>query len=410
MKSSKSTLFPEKKKNIKNQTLKKHLHKKKIVNILYKHGKKSNKQISEYINLSPPTINRLLNDLIKEGLVLNLGIGDSFGGRKPNIYGINPDSRYILGIDIGRHTKRFALLNFHNEFVTKLVCIPGNLENNPETVSQIYQQSLKIIKEAGIDYNKIMGVGIGLPGLINTRTGRSYGHLNYNDKSVSQLFEEKFNLPVFIENNSNLMALGEHTFGLAKGKENVLCITLSSGVGMGLILNGKLYSGKSGFAGEFGHINIVEKNGLLCKCGKKGCLETMTSEKALVRMAKEGLEQGCISIITDMVNNKLENITSEIILEAVMKEDSFAIEIISKVGHYLGKGIAMLIYLYNPEMIIIGGEMAKAGQYLIDSIKQTLNKLTISLIRQDTKVVTSRLGKKTGVLGATSLAMHRILQ
>ncbi|MBE9509250.1 MAG: ROK family transcriptional regulator [Bacteroidetes bacterium] len=410
MKPFESTLLPSNKENIKNQTLKKHLHKKKIINILYKEGQKSNKQISKYINLSPPTITRLLNDLIREGLVLNLGIGDSFGGRKPNIYGINPDSRYILGIDIGRNIRRFALLNFHNEFVTKLVCIPGNLENNPETVNQIYQQSLKIIKEAGIDYNKIIGVGIGLPGLINTRTGRSYGHLNYNGKSVSQLFEEKFNLPVFTENNSNLMALGEHTFGLAKGKENVLCLTLSSGVGMGLILNGKLYSGKSGFAGEFGHINIEEKNGLLCKCGKKGCLETMTSEKALVRMAKEGLENGCISMITDIINNKFENITPEVILKAAEKEDHFAIDILSKVGHYLGKGIAILIHLYNPEMIIIGGEMAKAGQYLTDSIKQTLNKRTISLIRQDTKIVTSELGKKTGVLGATSLVMHRILQ
>ncbi len=410
MKSSESTLFPGKKKSIKNQTLKKHLHKKKIINILYKEGRKSNKQISKYINLSPPTINRLLNDLIKEGLVLNLGIGDSFGGRKPNIYGINPDSRYILGIDIGRNIRRFALLNFHNEFVTELVCIPANLENNHETVDQIYQQSMKIIKDAGIDYNKIMGVGIGLPGLINTRTGRSYGHLNYNDKSVSQLFEEKFNLPVFTENNSNLMALGEHAFGLAKGKENVLCLTLSTGVGMGLILNGKLYSGKSGFAGEFGHIMIVEKNGLLCKCGKKGCLETMASEKALVRMAKEGLEKGCTSIITDIVDNKFENITHEIILKAAREEDLFAIEILSKVGHYLGKGIAILIHLYNPEMIVIGGEMAKAGQYLTDSIKQTLNRLTVRLIRQDTKIATSKLGKKTVVLGATSLVMNRILQ
>lgn len=409
MKPSESTLFPGKKKNIKNQILKKYLHEKKIINILYKGGPKSNKQISNYINLSPPTITRLLNNLISEGLVKDFGMGDSDGGRKPNIYGINPDSRYILGIDIGRNIRRFALLNFHNEFVTELVCLPGKLENDPETVNHVYHQSLKIIKEAGIDYNKIMGIGIVMPGLINTRTGRSYSYLNYTDKPVSQLFEEKFKLPVFTENDSNLMALGEHAFGLAKGKENVLCLTLVSGVGMGLILNGKLYSGKSGFAGEFGHI-IIEENGLLCKCGKKGCLETLASEEALVRMAKEGLEKGCTSIITDIADNKLANITPEVILKAAGKEDHFAIEILSKVGHYLGKGIATLIHLYNPEMIIIGGKMAKAGQYLTDSIKQTLNIRTISQIREDTKIVTSELGEKASVLGATSLAMQRILQ
>lgn len=409
MKPSESTLFPGKKKNIKNQILKKYLHEKKIINILYKGGPKSNKQISNYINLSPPTITRLLNNLISEGLVKDFGMGDSAGGRKPNIYGINPDSRYILGIDIGRNIRRFALLNFHNEFVTELVCLPGKLENDPETVNHVYHQSLKIIKEAGIDYNKIMGIGIVMPGLINTRTGRSYSYLNYTDKPVSQLFEEKFKLPVFTENDSNLMALGEHAFGLAKGKENVLCLTLVSGVGMGLILNGKLYSGKSGFAGEFGHI-IIEENGLLCTCGKKGCLETLASEEALVRMAKEGLEKGCTSIITDIADNKLANITPEVILKAAGKEDHFAIEILSKVGHYLGKGIATLIHLYNPEMIIIGGKMAKAGQYLTDSIKQTLNIRTISQIREDTKIVTSELGEKASVLGATSLAMQRILQ
>lgn len=409
MKPSESTLFPGKKKNIKNQILKKYLHEKKIINILYKGGPKSNKQISNYINLSPPTITRLLNNLISEGLVKDFGMGDSDGGRKPNIYGINPDSRYILGIDIGRNIRRFALLNFHNEFVTELVCLPGKLENDPETVNHVYHQSLKIIKEAGIDYNKIMGIGIVMPGLINTRTGRSYSYLNYTDKPISQLFEEKFKLPVFTENDSNLMALGEHAFGLAKGKENVLCLTLVSGVGMGLILNGKLYSGKSGFAGEFGHI-IIEENGLLCTCGKKGCLETLASEEALVRMAKEGLEKGCTSIITDIADNKLANITPEVILKAAGKEDHFAIEILSKVGHYLGKGIATLIHLYNPEMIIIGGKMAKAGQYLTDSIKQTLNIRTISQIREDTKIVTSELGEKASVLGATSLAMQRILQ
>ncbi len=409
MKPSESTLFPGKKKNIKNQILKKYLHEKKIINILYKEGPKSNKQLSNYINLSPPTITRLLNNLISEGLVKDFGMGDSDGGRKPNIYGINPDSRYILGIYIGRNISRFALLNFHNDFVTKLVCLPEKLKNDPETVNQVYHQSLKIIKEAGIDYNKIMGIGIVLPGLINTSTGRSYSYLNYNDKPVSQLFEEKFKLPVFTENDSNLMALGEHAFGLAKGKENVLCLTLVAGVGMGLILNGKLYSGKSGFAGEFGHI-IIEENGLLCTCGKKGCLETMASEEALVRMVKEGLEKGCTSIITDIADYKLANITPEVILKAAEKEDHFAIEILSKVGHYLGKGIAILIHMYNPEMIIIGGKMAKAGQYLTDSIKQTLNTRTISLIRQDTKIVTSELGEKAGVLGATSLAMQRILQ
>jgi len=404
-----STLAPNNKKDIKNQALKRHLQKKKILNILYKDGPKSNRQISNITHLSSPTIFRLLKDLISEKLVVDFGTGDSIGGRRPNIYGINPDSIYILGIDIGRNIRRFAIHDFHNESVTDVVSLPGKLENKPETIDNVHKQSLDIIKEAKIDYSKIMGVGIVLPGLINTQTGKSYSYLNYNDKPVSQLFEKKFNLPVFTDNDSNLMALGEHSFGLAKGKENVLCIKLEAGIGMGIIVNGKLYHGKSGFAGEFGH-TIIQENGLLCTCGKKGCLETMASEKALIRMAKEGIKKGKTSIITHIVNNKFENITTDVVLEAAEKEDYFAIDILSEVGHYLGKGIATLIHLFNPEMIIIGGKMAKAGQYLTDSVKQTLNKRTFSLVRKDTKIFASELGEQSDVLGATSLAMKRILQ
>lgn len=409
MKPSESTLSPNNRKSIKNQELKRYLQKKKIINILYREGPKSNRQISSLTHLSPPTITRLLNDLIKEKLVVDVGTGDSIGGRKPNIFSINPDSLYVLGIDIGRTSRKFTIHNFHNKAVFGMVTYPGNLENKPETIEKIHQQATKVIKKADIDYNKIMALGIVLPGLINTRTGKSYSYLNYNDKPISHLFEKKFNLPVFTDNDSNLMALGENTFGLAKDKKNVLCITLDTGIGMGIIINGKLYHGNSGFAGEFGH-TIVQENGLLCTCGKKGCLETIASENALVRMVKRGLKEGKTSLITDLIKEKNDLITAETVLEAAKKEDHFSIEILSEIGHYLGKGIATLMHLYNPEMIIIGGKMAKAGQYITDSVKQTLNRRTIRLIREDTKIITTELGEKAAILGATSLAMQRVLE
>jgi len=394
-------------KRLSNLEKKKFFLKKNILNHLYQKGSVSNPEICKLTHMSSPSIHKLIGELIDEKLVREEGIGESIGGRKPNLYGLRPDSRFIVGIKIGRKSADVAIFNICNQIVGFIHSINRPLESNKIFVNDICHFVASVISNSGIDETKILGIGIGLPGLTDPNTGNSFTHLNHSQKSVRQLFEEKFEKPVFIDNDARVMALGEYAFGLAKGKSNVLCLNLSSGIGMGMILNGILYHGNSGFAGEFGHIQ-VEEEGLLCGCGKRGCLETIASGNALERMAREAITRGKATTLTALVNGKIANITTKMIVEAARLDDQFSIHLLSIIGKNLGKGLATLINIFNPEAIILGGKIARAGHFIINPIQQTLNKLTIDDIKNDTAIYTSNINEKSAVMGAIALVMENI--
>jgi len=393
--------------DLSNVEKKKYFQKRSILEYLYNNGTVAISDICKWTNLSIPSVTRLIFELINEGYLKEEGIGDSVGGRRPNLYGIHPESGYILGVEIGRYISRMKIVNILNEKVTGLVEYRYKLQNNINDIDTIYEKAQDLISSSGIDADKLISTGMSIPGLINSKTGKSYDYFNFDKKPIALVFEEKFGKPVYIENDSRIMALGELFFGLAKGKKNVLCLNVGYSLGLGMIFNGRTYQGKSGFAGELGHIQTVH-DGMLCYCGKKGCLETVASGAAVERMAKEGIENGTVSLISDIVNNTTEDINIEVVIDAANKEDQFAIEVISEAGNHLGRGVAILIHLYNPEMIIMGGRLAKADQYLTIPLQQVLNKDTISNIRNDTEIVTSNLGKKAGVMGAIALVIKNI--
>lgn len=200
------------------------------------------------------------------------------------------------------------------------------------------------------------------------------------------------------------MAYGEFTLGTVKNEKNVLFINMDHGLGMGIMINGHIYYGKSGFAGEFGHIPVY-KNEIICHCGKKGCLETEASGWALVRKFREKLIDGSSSVI-DIDQDKIR---LEDIVNAAKKDDTLAIELIAEIGEHLGRGIALLINLFNPELIIIGGKLAETGEYLKLPLKIALNKYSLSILNTDTQLKISSLGDKAGVLGACLIVRNRIL-
>ncbi len=377
-----------------------------IIEELYRYGSRSIPELSKIIHMSTPTITRAIDELITDELIVEEGIGSSSGGRRPNLYGINPSSRYVLGIDICRYSVRYGLFNFHNEPAAEIRVLNEGLETTGDIIGVIKTAVDKYIEESYFDENKLMGIGIALPGLIDINTGISYSYLQ-EDKPLSSLFEDRFHHPVFVEHDTKAMALGEQAFGLAMGKQNVLCLNIGSGIGLGMILNGKLYHGNSGFSGEFGHIQ-VDPDGQLCYCGKIGCLETLASGTTMIKTARKEIESGATTQISLLVNNDLSKITSEIILQAAQRGDQFAISLLSTIGEHLGRGIAMLIHLFNPELIIIGGELTKAENYLIDPIQQNLNKFTIAKIRRDAQIITSSLGNNAGLLGTVALVMNKV--
>jgi len=379
-----------------------------ILKELYNNGCKSIPELSKIIRMSTPTITRAIDELKVSEFLTEEGIGTSSGGRRPNLYGLNPSAKYVMGVDISRYHIRLGIFNFSNQPVIEIKVIDEGLEVSTDFMKSLRDAVNDYIKESGIDKTKLMGIGIALPGLIDLHTGISYSYLQ-DEKPATIQFENFFNYPVFVENDTKVMTLGEQAFGMVQGKQNVLCLNIGSGIGLGMLLNGTLYKGHSGFSGEFGHIQ-VDPNGQLCYCGKIGCLETLASGTTMIKRARKEIGEGATTIIRTMVGGDLAKITIETILEAAQRGDQFAIGLLAAIGEHLGRGIAVLIHLFNPELIIIGGELTKAENYIVDPIQQNLNKYTIAKIRRDAQIITSSLGQNAGLMGTVALVMNKVFQ
>lgn len=377
-----------------------------IVKELYLHGELSIFKLSQTIKMSTPTITRAVEELIEDELITEVGIGESTGGRRPSLFGINPSSRYVLGVDLERSFVRMGIFDFANQPVSEIHELNEGLDTHPDILQFIAEKVSELMEAYGIDENKMLGIGISLPGLIDIKTGLSYTYLN-SGRPAAEVLSEKTKLPVFIEHDTRAMAWGEQAFGLARGYQNVLCLNAGSGIGLSMILNGKLYLGHSGYSGEFGHIQI-EPNGQLCHCGKIGCIETLASGKSLVLKARHEMTNGAVTQLNTMTEGDLSRLNIKIILAAARKGDQFAIDLLAKAGEALGKGLAVLIHLFNPELIIIGGEMSRAADYMISPIESNLNVYTISRIRRDARIVASNLGDNARLMGTVALVMNRI--
>lgn len=390
---------------------KKHLQKLKIIKELYVQGAKSIIDICNNFNISSPTSRELLSELMAEGLVEKRGQGRSGGGRKPDLYGLQDNALFILAIDMGKFRTEMAIFDSNNRNIMGIQSHAIKISKDTSAVELLFEHANHLIISSGIDTKKLMGVGISMPGLVSSTEGNNYSYLDTSIESLSlqHLLEKKFNKPVYIENDVKSATLAEYRFGLAQGKKDVLMITMDWGVGLGIIMDGQLKRGTFGFAGEFGHIPMVDE-GILCYCGKRGCLETVASGIALAKMVKEGIRSGEHSILNELSEHEIEKIEPHIIVDAANTGDQYAINILSEIGINLGKGIAILIQLFNPELIILGGKVAEAKQYITTPIQQSVNKYCMTQLREKTKITISNLGPNAGILGSLAIVMENIFE
>ena len=364
-------------------------------------------ELSKEINLSVPKVATLVNDLIAEGIVEDNGKIDTVGGRKPNSYGLVADSAFFLGVDVKQTHINIGLTDFRKNLVKTIIKHPYELTDTQESLDELCRIINDFIKHAPIKKKQILGIGINLSGRINHTTGYSYSFFNFNEEPLSKTIESFVGLPVFLENDSKAMAYGEFHAGVVNGEKDVLFLNIDMGLGMGIIVNGQLYYGKSGYAGEFGHIPIFE-NEIICRCGKKGCLETEASGLALLRMFKEKIGEGSSSLLTQN-SKKNHDITLEDIISAANKDDTLSIDLIAAIGTKLGRGIALLINIFNPELVILGGSIAMTDSYIRLPIKSAINKYSLNLVSIDTQVKTSVLGETAGIVGACLLVRNRLI-
>ncbi len=391
---------------------KKYLHKVRLVKLLHAEGAKSNSDICRILNISSPTTIILINELLSDGIIEKKGKGKSIGGRKPELYSLKNNSFYVLCIEMNRFKTEMAILDNNNNNITGIKSFPLRLTKDKSAIKHLHEFSEKLIKSSLIDTDRLVGIGIGMPGLVDSNAGKNYTYLEGSlgdSEALKDILEEKFNKPVYVQNDVKTITLAECRFGLALNKKDALVLLMDWGIGLGIIMDGKLQSGMSGFAGEIGHIPFV-KDGELCHCGKRGCLETVASGIALARMAKEGIKSGQTSLLNTLSEEEIDQIEPQIVIDAANKGDQYAINILSQVGENLGKAVATLIQLFNPEIIILGGKIAEAKQYITIPMRHAINTYCMTRIRENTKIVPSTLGNSAGILGSASIVIENTFE
>jgi predicted NBD/HSP70 family sugar kinase len=386
-------------------TEKKILFRNKILKELYFNENLSCVELSNKIHKSFPLTANLIEELVAQNLVTETGYAPSTGGRRPLTYSIQKDMMYLVSVAMDQFVTKIAVMDMQNNFVSPVEKIVLPLPDNPGALEVLREKIVQVIDLSGIPREKFIGVGIGMPGFVNIKKGINYSFLQLHDnRSITKYISEKIELPVFIDNDSSLIALAEFYFGGARSEKNAMVINIGWGVGLGMILNGELFRGHEGFAGEFSHIPLF-LNGKLCWCGKVGCLETETSLLLIIEKAKEGISSGRLSKLNSLSFEDIE-LAFDGIVKAVRNGDQFAAELFSRAGYNIGKGVAILIHLLNPKKIILSGRGSSAGQIWLAPIQQALNEHCIPRLYQSTDIEISTLGINAELIGAAALVME----
>ncbi len=387
----------------KSVTLKKHL-----IQYLILKGNSPISDIAKELVLSIPTVTKFIAELMEDNFILDLGKQETTGGRRPNIYGLNPKSGFFVGVDVQIKKISLATIDFCGNIIDEGYSIKYKIEDNQESFNKICETIHDYINQLDIDKEKVLQVGINICGRVNPKTGQSYSFFNYQDEPLSSKIEKEIGIPVTLENDSRAMMYGEFLSGVVKDEKNILFVNVNWGLGAGLIIDGKPYYGKSGFSGEIGHICAID-NEIICNCGKKGCLETEISGYAIERILKKHKEQGSTSILWPMIEDHGEFLLSDFV-EAVTRGDVLAIDIVEEIGYTLGRWLAGLINLLNPELVILGGPLAETKDYLRLPVQSAIRKYSLNIVNSDTKLVSSELGERGSLIGACMLSRSRLLE
>lgn len=384
---------------------KRYQQKKNIIGDLYRMGELSKPEICRLTNMTTPTISRIIDELIEEGWVVDQGQGASIGGKRPHIFSLNPDAAYIMGVDIGRELLKIAIFNLRKEVIGTIQVYPSVLEtqDNDTILRDLKIKIEKSLIDLKIPRSKIKVAGFALPGLLDS-DGNSFTYLTFEHTNIRDILQNMLNIPVFIDNDSTIMAMAEHAFGAAQGAAHALCVNINECIGLGMILNGRPYTGFKGMAGEFGHIRISGPE-LLCYCGKAGCLETIASGRAIVKAAESAIKEGKATAITMLAK---KHVSFADVIHAANQDDIFAIELLQKAGEKVGEALSSLIHLFNPELIVIGGEITGANEIIISSVRQAIDKYTITRLKNQCEIKTSNLTDRSCILGTLSLVMEHL--
>jgi len=320
------------------------------------------------------------------------------------------DEQWLVGVDIGGTTIKMAFINLHGDIIKSWEIETDKRERGrhiPTTIPNSIDQKLNELYQTK---SRLVGIGIGAPGPVNKEDGsiEVAVNLGWENFPLRDILERETSLPVVVENDANLAAIGEMWKGAGKGAMNLICVTLGTGVGGGIIVNGEIVHGTNGAGGEIGHLTSVPKDGSPCNCGKSGCLETVASATGIVRLAQKELSfTDCNSKLRDYYEEH-QTITAKLVFDNAAEGDKLAKQVIQQVAYYLGLALANLANGLNPEKIVIGGGVSKAGDRLLRPLREEFFSFTFPRVAQGVEIVPATLGNNAGVIGGAWMVKEKL--
>jgi glucokinase-like ROK family protein len=385
-------------------------NKKLVLDLIKRKGEISRSDIASRTGLTPPTIRRIVDELISDyNLVEVKGLGNSSGGRPPMVVKFNSEENYIIGIDLGATYIRGCLVDLDARFLSEIQ-MPTEIEKGFGHIIEKVVQIIKKFQSRPTNGGKIWGVGIGVAGLVNRNTGiieysPDFGWENIN---LQEEISKTIQLPVFYDNSTRLMALGELNFNMKARLKNFAIINVGYGIAAGFVIDGKLIKGHSGFAGEFGHIPVDTCSEVICKCGKRGCLEALASGHRIAGLGKNALQNKNAKILQNLSQGNVHLVSAELVGKAAKLGDEPSLQIYNEITEYLAQGIGTLTNLLNPEVIYIGGGISLNGKFFFDLINGKISKYLLSP-NLGINIKPTTFGEQATSIGAVSLVMERIM-
>ena len=392
----------------KNNISLKEINKKNILKIVIDAGQISRVDISKLLKISRPTTSAYIGELIEEGLIEEIGKSDSTssGGKKAVLLQFRVRAGYILGVMIGVKNIRIALTDLGSNII-EIMKIPTEEWLGPDAVIDKLVKNIKeIVKKFKINKEEIIGIGIGATGLVDSMKGLVIFSPNlngWNNIKLKEIIEKKIGLPAFIENECRVQAIAEKKYGLAKNIKNFVCVETGTGIGTGVFIDNRLVSGDKGMAGEVGHIITNLAGNRVCHCGNTGCLETLCSTSYLLEDIADDIKKSSTSSGKNKSSLKLEDLYN-----LYNQGNKIATINIEKNAEYLGIGISNTIKMFNPELILIHGEVIKFGEKYLKKVKESVTKNTFPKVKDDYNIQFSEMGDNVGVIGAASIVFNDI--
>jgi glucokinase len=314
---------------------------------------------------------------------------------------MNPSNRPVVAVDIGGTKYITAVVDGSGKMLARRYRYTLSHEGPKKVITRMAATIGETIKAAGMSRGELGGIGLAVAGLIDMRrqvVTEAPNLPRWRNVPLCDLLAAEFKMPVFMLNDANAAVLGEHRLGAGKGLDNVVFLTISTGIGGGIVIGGELYNGTDGCAGELGHM-IIQETGPACPCGRHGCLESLASGTAIARMARDRLREWEKSVLTDLVSGAIDEVTAEHVSMGARHGDPLCLDVVTAAAHYLGIGLGNIVNIFNPQMIILGGGVSAMGEMFLNPTRKAMKVHAFKLPARTVKVVRARLGVNSGLLG-----------